>query len=179
MELIRRIPPCPDYDIEGWQAWLEDMAKEGYRPDSFGTIFAYFKKSEPKSIRYRLQPRPKQKTPAPEELALAEEYGWKYLGNHRCFAVFSTEDANTRELDTDPQVQAMTMQQLFRTYMTGYLIGVLYWVVIIGFILWNGFLYQFSRLPLFFTFLLFLAVPIGLWLSVSEPLHLFRLQRDL
>ena len=26
MEQIRRIPPCPEYDIEGRQAWYERMA---------------------------------------------------------------------------------------------------------------------------------------------------------
>ena len=109
MEQIRRIPPCPDYDLEGWQSWLEDLAEEGYLPEKFGTTFTYFNKAEPQTVRYRLQPLPKQKTPTPEELSLTEEYGWTYVGTHRYFAVFSSADPNTRELDTDPQVQAITM----------------------------------------------------------------------
>ena len=176
MEQIRRIPPCPDYDLEGWQSWLEDLAAEGYLPEKFGTTFTYFNKSEPKTIRYRLQPLPKKKTPPPEELSLAEEYGWTYVGTHRYFAVFSTTNPNTREFDTDPQVQAITMQQMFRVIMTAYFIGVLYWLAIIGFILWNGILHQLSRLPTLFTALLLLTIPFGLSLAIREPLHLFRLQ---
>jgi len=116
-----RFPPCPVYDIEGLESWLEDLARQGLILTRGGLFcgFAEFEKAAPKPMRYRLQPLPKKKflddrRPADAALELAEEYGWEYLCNMGDCAVYGCEDPNARELDTDPQVQAMAMQQVCR-----------------------------------------------------------------
>ena len=116
-----RFPPCPLYDLERLESWLEDLAKQGLILTHGGLFcgFAEFEKGNPKPMRYRLQPLPKKKfledrRPADAALEFAEEYGWEYLCNLGDYAVYGCDDPNARELDTDPQVQAIGLQQLYR-----------------------------------------------------------------
>ena len=57
-----RLPPCPPYDVEATESWLEDMAAQGWmlEKDSIFLGVAAFDKAEPASVRYRLgaPPRP-------------------------------------------------------------------------------------------------------------------------
>lgn len=97
-------------DVSGMEQWLEKMALEGLFPARFGAFFCTFRTSEPKRVRYRLEPiskrtqpkdtqtfdpnRPVQNSPADDELMeLYESAGWKYVCKDSAyFYVFSTED---------------------------------------------------------------------------------------
>jgi len=80
---ISRFPPCPAYHVSQFQSWLEDMAMDGWflDQDPFFAGFAGFHRSEPKAVRYRLQPAPKKagifarRDRQQEAIDLAKEYG--------------------------------------------------------------------------------------------------------
>ena len=38
---IRRLAPCPAYDVEKIESWLADMAKEGWILEKDGEIFGW------------------------------------------------------------------------------------------------------------------------------------------
>lgn len=178
MEPIRRIPPCPEYDVEGRQAWYEAMAAEGYRLSEFGKLYVYFVPDTPKQVRYRLQPNLNTKGPAPEEIALAEEFGWKHLGNHSYFSIFRTEDPDARELNTDPQVQATVIHRLLRRILRTHLIILLF----LSPAIWIFFRYPLAFLTdntMLLNWLLVPALAIGVWNTVDELIHLYRLRRQL
>ena len=45
---VNRFPPCPLYDVEGMESWLEDLAKQGLILTKTGLFcgFAEFEKLE-------------------------------------------------------------------------------------------------------------------------------------
>ena len=53
---VSRFPPCPLYDVEGIESWLEDLAKQGLILTKAGLFcgFAEFEQTDPKPMRYRL-----------------------------------------------------------------------------------------------------------------------------
>lgn len=55
-----RLPPCPAYDVEGTESWLESMAAEGWQlsEDGFVLGWAVFQRSEPVRLRCRLAAAP-------------------------------------------------------------------------------------------------------------------------
>ena len=114
-----RLPPCPDYDIEGTESWLENMALEGLflaENGFFGGI-ARFARQTPRPVRYRLAATPEAPSllndyddPPEEQVELSAELGWDYVCRRGSFYIFRTADPDARELDTDPQVQALALR---------------------------------------------------------------------
>ena len=109
--------PCPLYDIEGPESWLGDMAAQGLVPVTIGQNFARFRCSQPKAVRYRLNAKPAPETflesapgtPDGEERALAQECGWYYVTAVGDFFLYAC-DSDAPELNTDPQVQALSLR---------------------------------------------------------------------
>ena len=102
--------PCPDYDVAGMEGWLEEMAQRGWFLEKDG-IFAFvgmaaFERGEPRPVRYRLAGILKGGGPDTEEIVLSEKYGWRYVSKRGDFTIYRTDDPDTRELNTDPEVQA-------------------------------------------------------------------------
>ena len=110
--------PCPLSDIEGLESWLGDMAAQGLVPVTIGQNFARFRCSQPKAVRYRLNAKPAPETflesapgtPDGEERALAQECGWYYVTAVGDFFLYACEDRDAPELNTDPQVQALSLR---------------------------------------------------------------------
>lgn len=116
-----RIPPCPAYDIPAMESWLEDMAARGLHlsKDGFFGIFTTFEEGPPKKERFRLEPTDRkgglfseEYDPEDEAVQMLHQMGWTYRARRGQFFIFSTGDPNAPELNTDPQVQAMTMAAL-------------------------------------------------------------------
>lgn len=63
IEYAHRFAPCPVYDLEGMEHWLEKLALEGLFLSTSGFFGTYgtFEKREPKAVRYRMQPLQKKK----------------------------------------------------------------------------------------------------------------------
>lgn len=118
-----RLPPCPEYDIEGMESWLSDMAADGLHlsRDGFFAGFAIFEKGEPCVTRYRLDAAPKKAGffadnagPDADTVSLSASYGWEYVTAYGQFLFYRTSDPNAPELHTDPQVQAIAINQIRR-----------------------------------------------------------------
>lgn len=140
-----RFPPCPIYDIESMESWLEDLARQGLILSKGGLFcgFAEFEKTTPRAVRYRLQPLPKKKLLAdsgPEAAAveLAEAYGWSFRCVMGEFAVYAAEDPHVPELNTDPQIQALALKQLYRRRRNDCIATVLWGLLFLGLLLWTG-----------------------------------------
>ena len=118
--LVHRICPCFAHDMEGIQTWLEDMAKEGLMMEPEGrtlTIFS-FRRGTPQKVRYRLEavaPRglwSASDGPDWEMRKTFAQMGWKYLDYFGSFHIYRCDDPQAPELNTDPTVQATTLQSL-------------------------------------------------------------------
>ena len=159
---IYRPIPCPRHDAEGMELWLEDMAANGlhFEKDSFFMGFASFAKGEPKKMRYRLEPTEKQLSvmdthvPEAEQLELAEKFGWEFAGtsgqNHY---IFRTENEDAREMNTDPEVQALALKKLRKRQVSD-LISVIITAIIYPLITMHG------------KLMLYLIMP-GPWITLS------------
>ena len=107
MKKIHRLAPCPSYDVERMESWLTDMASQGWHlvKDSEFLGFFTFEEGTPKTIRYRLEPRPKYSSdtlvPDEEAMALAEEFGWEFADSYRQFYIYRSTRSDARELNTD------------------------------------------------------------------------------
>lgn len=137
---IRRPLPCHPYDVEGIESWLTTMAQNGYQlakvPVRFG--FLTFRKDEPKDISYRLEASPQGEGTlidggAPEEqaLELSEKYGWEFVIKCGAFYIYRSPKPHTRELNTDPEVQALSLKILIKNKIKC-LIPVVIWLIFVA-----------------------------------------------
>ena len=116
-----RLAPCPSYDVEGIESWLEDLAEEGLflTNDGFFCGFGFFHKEEPKKVKYRLQAKSSHGSfvtdsyePLKEEMELSRELGWEFVVSHGEFFIYRSIEENVRELNSDPEVQAITLKEV-------------------------------------------------------------------
>ena len=136
---VYRLPPCPSYDVEGMESWLSDLSSEGLflTNDGFFCGLGHFERRAPQRMRYRLEPAPKQigtfsangYEPDADAVALSEAFGWEYVADRGQFFIYRTADPAARELNTDPQVQALALSAVIRRE-RGSIISTLFWVLI-------------------------------------------------
>lgn len=113
---IRRLAPCPAYDVEKIESWLSDMAKEGWILEKDGDMFGWlaFVKEAPQSVQYRLEPKEEGTgfgdIPDLEVQELCKEYGWEYVDSYGLFFIYRSTRPDAREMNTDLQVQAAAMK---------------------------------------------------------------------
>lgn len=116
-----RLPPCPAYDIPAMESWLEDLAAKGLHlsSDGFFGPLVTFEEGPPRREKFRLEPTTTNKglfseeyEPDPDTLELHRQMGWTYRARRDQFHIYSSDDPNAPELNTDPQVQAITMAAL-------------------------------------------------------------------
>ena len=119
---IFRLPPCPPYDVEGTESWLEEMAARGrlLEKDSIFLGFAGFEKADPAPVRYRLEAAERNVNdwddlsgaPDPEAEELNADFGWEYVARRGQFFIYRSLSAESPELHTDPRVQALAVKAL-------------------------------------------------------------------
>lgn len=183
---VYRPVPCPDYDVEGTESWLTDMAAKGLvlSPDGFFASFGIFEKREPQVCKYRLETAAPKKAfeydlPDKEALALSEELGWTYVARRGEFYIFRSEDPSARELNTDPDVQALALHQLIRrtrSTVVWTVLEILFWFLY--FTHGTLFLHMISLGTLYTLFVLTLFL-VALICSVIRLIHLIRLRKKL
>jgi len=140
VKIVHRYPPCPEYDIEAMESWLSDMAAEGLvlTRDGFFFGFGYFEKTEPKAMRYRLEATKNRSgtlnefNPPEEAQELYETMGWQYVAARGNFHIYCTEDPEARELHTDPQVQAITIDTLRKKIRRDIVFEVVWILLLVG-----------------------------------------------
>ena len=99
------------------------MAEQGYILRDGGVFrgIAAFDSCEPEKVRYRLQPAQKgfvlydNDGPDDDAVELNSAFGWKYVAKYGSFHIYRAEDTEVREMDTDPEVQAMAMNALHKS----------------------------------------------------------------
>ena len=140
-----RIPPCPAYDIPAMESWLEDLAAKGLHlsKDGFFGLFATFEEGPPKKERFRLEPTDRRNglfseeyDPEDEAVQMLHQMGWTYRARRGQFYIYSTDDPNAPELNTDPQVQALTMAALSKFQRESFLLSLL-WLAFYTLIYWR------------------------------------------
>lgn len=184
-----RLPPCPAYDVAGMEGWLEELAQKGWflARDGFFAGVGTFERGDPKPVRYRLSGSMKSTSmwadnggaPDPEEVALCESYAWEYVGTRGGFTIYRTLDPNARELNTDPEVQAVAVKAV-RGRRCSALAYVLFWLILYPILYFHGgFLLTAIQLHSWYfcltVFLVLLLFSGSLW----EVIRLGKLQRRL
>lgn len=132
--------PCPVYDIETTESWLEDMARQGWmlEKDGFFAGLAWFQAAKPQKVRYRLEPTDKKMAPMDDDAQeLYEELGWTIVAQRGNLRLFRSTDPNARELSTDPQVQAILISSLRRAEISNALCA-LVWLVVYPVLFFKG-----------------------------------------
>ncbi len=178
-----RLPPCPEYDIPGTQAWLEDMAAKGAHlaKEGFFWGFGCFEKGTPKRERFRLEATTTNRgllsdeyDPDQKAVELNAELGWTYRARRGQFHIYSAADPQAPELHTDPQVQAMTLKSLEK-YLRKSLFSVLF-----GFLFYSILLHGDSRVSVMIYLGFFpCAIILGVltWFLLQDVLVIVRLTR--
>ncbi len=175
-----------EYDISGMETWLSNMAEKGYLLYDLGHLFGKFTKSEPKKIRYRLEPvgsDPEYPTLLMKDLY--EENGWRYIATFRkLFHVFMTEDTSAQEIHTDPVVQSQSLEMLSRRRRNAILFSSIYELVFILLTI-SGLLFRNLWVRYYildFNPALYVAIPVyilmGIFIVISD-VPLFKLRRNL
>lgn len=144
---VYRFPPCPIFDTEATESWLEELSRQGLilSQDGFCLRALAFQKTNPHPMRYRLQPLPRAKflmdrVPDETVVELAQEYGWEYRCNLQDYAVFCTDNPQARELDTDSQIQALPIRRLYRNKLLHALLALAVLLGTFAFLIYEGFL---------------------------------------
>lgn len=186
---VYRLPPCPSYDMEGMESWLTDMAAEGLllSKDGFFVGIGCFDKSERCKVRYRLEAAPKHAgiwalygdEPDEDAVNLNRTYGWEYITRRGQFFIYRAETADARELNTEPEVQAIAVN-LVRKRERSAVITSFFWLLLYPVIRLRGSLLLIALHTK--TWLILFGVVLSLWLfigSVARAIHLGRLRKKL
>jgi len=184
-----RLPPCPDYDVEGMESWLSDLAGRGLHlaQDGIFAGVATFERGKPQPVRYRLAAAQGSTSmwadnngdPDPEEVELGRQCSWEYVAKRGNFYIYRALSPNARELDTDPEVQALALETV-RKRRRSALFQALFWAVLYPLVLLRGSILL-TMVELGTWFVLWTA-GMGLWLladRVAEVASLGRLQKKL
>ncbi len=184
---IRRHLPCHPYDVEGIESWLTDMAQNGYAlakvPVRFG--FLLFRKDEPRDISYRLEASPRGEgiwsdagKPEEQAIEISEKYGWEFVVKCGAFYIYRSLKPHTRELNTDPEVQALSLKALINNKLKS-LFPVILWLIILAAALIKKGLPAVIEAPFLTWILLSAVILLNLINTVSEIIHIRRLQKAL
>lgn len=136
---IYRLPPCPAWDAAATEAWLEDMAARGLclSRDGFFAGVGIFDRGAPRAMRFRLEAAALPTSlfsdnggdPDPDAVELSACMGWQYYGSRGQFHIYGTDDPDAVELNTDPQVQALSLQKV-RKRQRSRLLGLIFWLLL-------------------------------------------------
>jgi hypothetical protein len=120
---LRRIWPFEDWELEQQQAWLADMASQGWHLSGLRPL-ATFVKGDPARMRYRVDISDSEDA---EQIALYEAAGWEYVGRRLNVQIFrAPTDASIPEIYTDEVEQAATLRLLNRNLWASLLFPAIY-----------------------------------------------------
>ncbi|MBM6884938.1 DUF2812 domain-containing protein [Pseudoflavonifractor phocaeensis] len=110
-DTVRKWMRLSPIDIDHFEGWLEAMAQKGLffeRPWALGIVF---RRGEPASVRYRLDPA--GNLWSRENRDYCRTLGWEYTGSLvQYFDLYVNFDPEAPELHTDPVVQSYALEQV-------------------------------------------------------------------
>lgn len=114
-----RLAPCSAFDFERMQSWLTDLSDQGLLLTDKAVLLGLVKleRTAPRHMVYRADASPDLLTGAPPEDGAAEpnaHSGWEYAGRRGPFHYYRTAQPASRELHTDPAVQAASLRKTER-----------------------------------------------------------------
>lgn len=118
--VVYRCLPCPLYDVEGLESWLDDLARSGLMlvGNSLSRGRAAFRPGAPCPVRYRLTAGacpPPVLTPETLGRPLTEEesaeYAWRGAGMLGEYKVYRAMDRRERRPNADPAVHRLAMNR--------------------------------------------------------------------
>lgn len=176
--------PCPDYDLEGAESWLQSMAAKGLYLHKVRFGLAGFAADMPRPLRYRLNATRGSvlddtwSAPDGEEQELSAAAGWQYVCPRGRFFVYACDNPQAPELHTDPAVQALQLKHI-RTDAWAFFASEIYFAIIHPLLWFRGEVWRmFAALPQYL--LGFAAVAaLGLGLTLARAFYLWGLSRRL
>ena len=103
------------WQIPEQEAWLEDLARQGFGLEKLGGLRATFRRDKPANIRFRIDIFNSFSAAARERIDVYRQAGWHYAGNRWLMQFFyADEDAKVPDLHTDSQEHALTIKELKR-----------------------------------------------------------------
>lgn len=191
MKKIQLLAPCPSYDVARMQAWLEDLAQDGWFLMKQGYLLGFwsFEKGTPSQMRYRMVISPEGTKaindywgdPSPESLELSSASGWTYLEKYRDFHIYATADKHAPEMETDPELQIKTLDKLRRRFLINSLILLVFYcfqIAKLSRILSGEALYILLQVSFGASLLTLLMLPLIFLYFLFQYLHLRKLRRN-
>lgn len=187
---VRRLLPCPAYDVEGMESWLTELAREEgliLMKDGIFAGVATFQREEPRQVKYRLEAAPKQASlwdndaPDPEAVELSREFHWEYVARRGQFYIYRTDDPAARELNTDPEVQALAISALKERRASSWLY-LLWWLIVYPVLLLStrsGILHTVLEIGFWYTLFAVVIIVLSLTEGIVEFRHLRRMEKKL
>lgn len=143
-KLVKKPLPCSFFDIQGIQEWLDGMALQGLFLERLSGYSdrAFFKRGEPRPVRYRLDPMGENWNDVERKENYAQ-MGWEFVDAvPRTFYIFSCDDPEAPELHSDPASLSYALNTLIRRQRQDNMLLVLVPATLLAFILlanWNEF----------------------------------------
>lgn len=184
---VKRMIPVNQYDIQGMESWLSDLAAEGLFLEKFGRFRARFRRETPRKAIYRVEPVSGQEDrPDPERQQAYAADGWTYVASlNRNLQIWRNDREEPQELHTDPVAQSYTYEALGRRLWG---LGLVVAVLVLAILVMIGCVYFLREEPLLALVLdqntaamgvialLELAVAV---FTLSDALHIRKLQKSL
>ena len=108
MKYSRKIPPGIPFDFYAYEAWLEDLAEEGFFPVSFNAYRVKFRQDIPQKMKYRIE-IPKYFDTTPPKILLEErkQQGWTFVTPYyqKGFLWCSAEENAVEFIDATTQAE--------------------------------------------------------------------------
>lgn len=139
---VRRFWWFDESQLEEIEAWLSDMAVQGWHFSHTGCSFAVFEQGEPEAVRYRCDVFRPRHPELEERLEFYRSAGWEYVCSRRMVHVFrAPADNSIPEIHTDPQEQAHSLTLLQRRLLinSGLLGALMAWLLFSPFLYLNSY----------------------------------------
>ncbi len=188
-KLIHKLPPYPSYDIENLEIWLEKMASQGWHliHDGFMLGCATFERGKEEKVRYRFEASMKSTSmwadnngePEEEAVELNSFYGWEYVTKWKEFYVYRSKEIGSRELHTDPQVQALALREVCKRSSSKVFMLLFYLIIYPIFLIRNTFFLTLIEVG---TGFMVVGMLLGAWLifdSIKEYNYLNKMKKRL
>ncbi len=189
MKRLYAIHPS-EYALGETEKFYTDKAAAGWELEVRGRYFDRFVKTEPKSMKYRLEiavPKWFEDPGMPEEQVMVyEDCGWEYVTGQRYIHVFrAPTDSDTEEFYLDSKGQAKTVKGLKNQYIISFFYPLIILALYIGLGFLTGTLDQNFEATLFgmwmthpaLLLLLGLLIAVGLYDSLVGMWHIATLYR--